>query len=125
MLYLYDVDDVALDSEFHAEAIGSLEYRIDDEQIHFAKAGADNTALLQAIDLHFGGVSIIVGDFAGPLAAVAMSIPLPTIASEVALRLFHEMRDAEQKEEAFKLLKEDGYITDDNDIGEERTDDNA
>lgn len=125
MLYLYDVDDIALDSEFHAEKMDELEYRISDDRIMFAKASADDAALLQAVDLHFGGVSIVIGDFAGPLAAAAMSIPLPTIASEVALRLFHEQRDSKQKEEAFKLLKEDGYIVDGDDVSEGMTNDNA
>lgn len=126
MLYLYDVDDIALDSEFHADVLTDLVFKINDSEMMFAKATADDPSLLKALDLHFGGVSVIVGDFAGPLSAAAMSLPLPTIASDVALRLFHEQRDSKQQEMAFELLKEDGYVSDvGDDVNDKERNDNV
>lgn len=128
MLYIYDIDDLSIDSEIHAESMHELEFTIDDTRTLFAKAPADDPDLLKAIDMHFGGVSVIIGDFAGPLAATAMSLPLPTVAHEVALRIFHELRDEQQQADAFKLLKEDGYITDSDDLideGEVNSNDNS
>ena len=125
MLYLYDVDDIALDSEFHADALADLTFRIDDQMVMFAKATAADPTLLKALDLHFGGVSVIIGDFAGPLSAAAMSLPLPTVADDVALRLFHEQRDVKQQEMAFELLKEDGYISSAGDSADVEGDDSV
>lgn len=128
MLYIYDVDDLSMDSEIHAELMHELDFTIDDARTMFAKTSADDPDLLKAIDMHFGGVSVIISDFAGPLAATAMSLPLPTVAHEVALRIFHELRDEQRQADAFKLLKEDGYITEDDGLlneGEVNSNDNS